>query len=75
VQYLLEARLYLKPEKCKFHKNTVKYLRMITLMKGVSIDQHKVERLQSWSRENETANERLNNLSDVHQYLYFCNYY
>jgi len=38
MQQLLEARLYLKPEKCEFHKETVRYLGLIISTKGISID-------------------------------------
>jgi len=35
---LLEAGLYLKPEKCEFHKETVRYLGLIISTKGISMD-------------------------------------
>jgi hypothetical protein len=43
MEYLLKAGLYLKPEKCEFHKKTVKYLGLIISTKGVSMDQDKVD--------------------------------
>jgi len=39
MQRLLEAGLYLKLEKCKFHKDTVKYLGLIISTKGISMDE------------------------------------
>jgi len=75
VQRLLEAGLYLKPEKCEFHKETGRYLGLIKSTKGISMDEDKVETIRNWSRENKTKNGRLNNLFEVQQFLGFCNYY
>jgi len=72
---LLKAGLYLKPEKCEFHKETFKYLGLIISTKGVSMGPDKVDRVRNWSREKKTANGRLNNLFEVQQCLGFCNYY
>jgi hypothetical protein len=49
MQRLLEAGLYLKPEKCKFHMETVRYLGLIISTKGISIDEDKVEIVRNWS--------------------------
>jgi len=43
MQLLLQAGLYLKPEKCEFHKETVRYLGLIISTKGISIDEDKVD--------------------------------
>jgi len=75
MQRLLDAGLYLKPEKCEFHKDTVKYLGLIISTKGISMDEDEVETVRSWSREKKTANGRLHNLFEVQQFLGFCNYY
>jgi hypothetical protein len=48
---LLNAGLYLKPEKCEFHKETVKYLGLIISTMGVSMDPDKIETVRNWSRE------------------------
>jgi hypothetical protein len=72
---LLKAGLYLKPEKCEFHKQTIKYVELIISTKGVSMDPDKVEIVRNWSREKKTANGSLNNLFEVQQFLGFCNYY
>jgi len=72
---LWKAGLYLKPEKCEFHKETVKYLGLIISTNGISMDPDKVETVRNWSREKKTANGRLNNLFEVQQFLGFCNYY
>jgi hypothetical protein len=75
MQRLLEAGLYLKPEKCEFHKETVWYLGLIISTKGISMDEDKVENVWNWSREMKMVNGRLNNLFEVQQFLGFCNYY
>jgi len=75
MQRLLEAGLYLKPEKCEFHKETVRYLGLIISTKGIAMDEDKVETVLNWSREKKTENGRLNNLFEVQQFVGFCNYY
>jgi hypothetical protein len=75
MQRLLEAGLYLKPEKCEFHKETVRYLRLIISTKGISMDEDKVNTVRNWRGEKKTENGRLNNLFEVQQFLGFCNYY
>jgi hypothetical protein len=75
MERLLKAGLYLNSEKCEFHKETVKYLRLIISMNGVSMDQDKVHTVRNWSQEKKTANGRLNNIFEVQQFLGFCNYY
>ena len=75
MERLLKAGLYLKPEKCEFHKETVKYLGLIISTKGVSMDPDKIQTVRNWSREKKTVNGRLNNLFEVQQFLGFCNYY
>jgi hypothetical protein len=72
---LLKAGLYLKLEKCEFHKKTVKHLGLIISTNGVSMDPDKVDTVRNWSREKKTAKCRLNNLFEVQQFLGFCNYY
>jgi hypothetical protein len=75
MQRLLQAGLYLKPEKCEFHKETVRYLGLIISTKGISMDEDKVETVWNWSKEKKKKNGRLNNLFEVQQFLGFCNYY
>jgi hypothetical protein len=75
MQRLLEAELYLKPEKCEFLKETVRYLGLIISSKGISMDEDKVETVRNFSREKKTENGRVNNLFEVHQFLGFCNNY
>ena len=40
---LQKAGVHLKPEKCEFHKESVKYLGLIIRRNGVSMDPRKVE--------------------------------
>jgi hypothetical protein len=75
MQQLLEAGLYLKPEKCEFHKETVRYLGLIISSKGISMDEDTVETVRNWSKEKKTENGRLKYLFEVQQFLGFCNYY
>jgi hypothetical protein len=75
MQRLLEAGLYLKPEKCEFHNETVRYLGLIISTKGISMDEDKVETVRNCSKEKKTENGLLNNLFEVQQFLGFCNYY
>jgi hypothetical protein len=74
MQRLLKAGLYLKPEKCEFHNETVRHLGLIISTKGISLDEHKIETVWNWSREKKTENRRLNNLFEVPHFLGFCNY-
>jgi hypothetical protein len=75
MQRLLEAGLYVKAEKCEFHKETVKYLGLIISTKGISMDEDKVETVRNWSQEKKTENARLSNPFEVQQFLGLCNYY
>jgi len=72
---LLEEGEYFKPEKCEFHKETVRYLGLIISTTGISMDEDKVETMRNWSREEKTKNGRLNNLFKVQLFSGFCNYY
>jgi hypothetical protein len=47
MQRLLEAGLYLKPEKCEFPKETVRYLGLIISMRGISKDEDKFETVRN----------------------------
>jgi hypothetical protein len=65
MQPLLEAGVYLKPEKCEFRKETVRYLGLIILTTGISMDEDNVEAVRNWSREKKMKNGQLNNLFEV----------
>jgi hypothetical protein len=49
MERLLKAGLYLQPEKCEFHKETVKYAGLIISTKRVSMDPDKVDTVRNWS--------------------------
>jgi hypothetical protein len=49
MQQLLEAGRYLKPDKSKFHKETVRYLGLIISTKGIAMDVDMVETVWNWS--------------------------
>jgi hypothetical protein len=56
MQSLLEAGIYLKPEMCEFHQETIRYLGLIMSTKGISMDEDTVDTIQNWSREKKTKN-------------------
>jgi hypothetical protein len=62
-----KASLHLKPEKCKFHHQEVKYLGLIISMEGITIDLEKITTVQDW--------EAPRNLNDVRIVLGFANFY
>jgi hypothetical protein len=62
-----KAGLYLKPEKCEFHQQEVKYLGLIISMEGIKMDPEKIHAVQDW--------EPPSNLKDVHVFLGFANFY
>jgi len=68
---LLEAGLYLKPEKCEFHKETVRYLGLHISTNRISKNQDRVETKRNSSPEKKTKNARLNILFEVQQFLSF----
>jgi hypothetical protein len=62
-----KAGLHLKPKKCQFHQQEVKYLGLIISMEGIKIDPEKIRAVQDW--------EPPSNLKDVHAFLGFANFY
>jgi hypothetical protein len=64
---LKEAGLYLKPEKCEFHKEEVKYLGLIVGINGIRMDSAKVEAFENW--------EAPEKLKEVLAFLGFANFY
>jgi hypothetical protein len=59
--------LHLKPEKCEFHQQEVKYLGLILSMEGIKIDPKNIHAMQDW--------EPPSNLKDVRAFLGFANFY
>jgi len=64
---LSDAGLHLKPEKCHFHKQEVKYLGFIITTNGIRMDPEKVSCVLGW----ETAR----TVTDVQCFLGFANFY
>ena len=64
---LQDNYLFLKPEKCHFHKKSVKYLGVIVGKGKVKMDPVKVKALTEWPRPT--------NLKELRSFLGFGNYY
>jgi len=67
LEKLEHAGLYLKPEKCEFHVQEVKYLGLIVTTEGICMDPTKVAAIRDW--------ETPANLKDVQAFLGFANFY
>jgi hypothetical protein len=67
LQALSNANLHLKPEKCEFHWQEVKYLGFIISIDGTKMDPAKVITIQEWLT--------LMNIKDVQSFLSFANFY
>src|SRR5690606_4941145 len=59
--------LHLKPEKCEFHQQEVKYLGLIIGTEGIKMDTAKTETVRDWPVPS--------NLRDVRSFLGFANFY
>jgi hypothetical protein len=59
--------LHLKPKKCTFHQQEVKYLGLIIAIQGIKIDSKKIYTMQDW--------EPPSNLKDIRTFLGFANFY
>src|SRR6266576_4301079 len=64
---LAQHDLFLKPEKCQFHKKEVKYLGVIIGQGKVKMDPTKVQGITEWPT--------LLTIKDVRSFLGFCNFY
>jgi hypothetical protein len=67
LEALSEAGLHLKPEKCEFHQQEVKYLGFIISTSGTKMDPVKVATIQEWPAPR--------NVKDVQSFLRFANFY
>jgi hypothetical protein len=67
LQALSDADLHLKPEKCEFHQQEVKYLGFIISMDGTKMDPAKVTTIQEWLTPM--------NVKDMQSFLSFANFY
>ena len=66
-EHLKKAELKLKPSKCKFFKQELTYLGHVVSKNGIQIDSKKIEAIQKWSIPT--------NVTEVHSFLGFTNYY
>jgi hypothetical protein len=67
LQKLQDNDLYLKPEKCHFHKQEVEYLRVIVGKGHIKMDPIKVQGINEWPTPT--------NISELRSFLGFGNYY
>jgi hypothetical protein len=67
LEALSEAGLHLKPEKCEFHHQEVKYLGFIISTSGTKMDPAKVATVQEWPESW--------NIKDIQSFLRFTNFY
>jgi hypothetical protein len=71
IRFVLDAfakvDLHLKPKKCEFHHQEVKYLGLIISMEGIKMDPEKIRTMQDW--------EPPSNLKDIRTFLGFANFY
>ena len=67
LEALSKSGLHLKPEKCHFHCQEVKYLGLIITPGGIRMDPTKVSAIQEW--------EKPRNIKDVRVFLGFSNFY
>jgi hypothetical protein len=67
LEALTKAGLHLKPEKCEFHRQEVKYLGFIISTTGTKMDPAKITTIQEWPQPQ--------NVKDVQSFLGFANFY
>ena len=64
---LQEADIRLRPDKCKFHVKTVKFLGSIITTNGIQMDNKKVKAIREWPEPK--------NLKEIQAFLGFANFY
>ncbi len=67
LQRLRQHYLYLKTEKCEFHKSTIHFLGYIVTPAGVQMDQRKVEAVRNWPQPT--------TIKEMQRFLGFANFY
>ena len=67
LEILAEHKLFLYPEKCKFHQSQIEYLRLVISENKVEIDSVKVARVHKWPTPE--------NWTDVQAFIGFVNFY
>ena len=64
---LQKAGLQADIQKCKFHIQKTKFLKLILTTEGLEVNPEKIEAIKNWST--------LNNLKSTQSFLEFCNFY
>jgi hypothetical protein len=67
LEVLMKAGQHLKPKKCEFHRQEVKYLGFIISTTGTKMDTAKITTIQEWPQPQ--------NMKDVQLFLGFANFY
>jgi len=67
LEVLAEHKLFLRPEKCEFHRKEIKYLRLVILENKVAMDPVKVAGVCNWPTSE--------NWTDVQAFIGFVNFY
>ncbi len=67
LQKLRQFHLYLKLEKCKFHRPTVQFLGYVISQEGIQMDQGKVKAVREWSTPQ--------SVKELQRFLGFTNFY
>ena len=67
LKHLHKASLYAKVEKCKFHSESVEYLRYILSPSGLTMSDDKVKIIQDWPEPKKVKN--------IQSFLGFANFY
>jgi len=65
LKHLCKAGLYAKAEKCKFHSESVEYLRYIFSLSGLIMSNNKVKIIQDWLEPKK--------VKDIQSFLDFAN--
>jgi len=67
LEVLVEHKLFLRPEKCEFHRKRIEYLGLVISKNKVEMDLVKVARVRDWPI--------LENRTDVQAFIGFVNFY
>ena len=67
LEVLAEHKLFLRPEKCEFHRKEIEYLRLVISENKVAMDPVKVARVRDWPTPE--------NWTDVQAFIGFVNFY
>jgi len=67
LEVLAEHKLFLRPEKCEFHRKQIEYLGLVISENKVEMDPVKVARVHNWPT--------LENRTDVQAFIGFVNFY